>query len=158
MAGKDYYAVLGVSKDANEEDIKKAYKKMALKWHPDRNAGSEAASQKFKEVSEAFEVLSDKNKRAVYDQFGEEGLKGGGVPPPGASGGAFGSSGFSGFPGGATFSFSSNGPGGPGGFGGGFRPTDPNSIFEQFFSSFGGGGASFMDVDDEPRSPFGGAF
>lgn len=148
--GQDYYKLLGVDKNASEEDIKKAYKKMALKWHPDRNAGSEAASKKFKEISEAFEVLSDKQKRTIYDQFGEEGLKGGGGgPPPGASGfsgfpgGSYG--GFPGggsFPAGTTFSFNTSGPG----FGGGgFNPTDPNKIFEQFFSGFSGfGGAGGM--------------
>ena len=82
-------------------------------------------------ISEAFEVLSDKQKRTIYDQFGEEGLKGGGVPAPGA-GGPGGFSGFSGFPGGSTFSFTSSGPGGGGGSfrSGGFSPTDPNKIFE----------------------------
>ncbi|KAI6123531.1 DnaJ domain-containing protein [Pisolithus croceorrhizus] len=73
--GADYYKLLGVPRSASEDDIKKAYKKMALKWHPDRNQGSEEASKKFKEISEAFEVLSDKNKRAIYDQVGEEGLE-----------------------------------------------------------------------------------
>ncbi|KAG8898131.1 hypothetical protein FRB99_007647 [Tulasnella sp. 403] len=120
MAGKDYYKLLGVDRNADDEAIKKAYKKMALKWHPDRNAGSEEANQKFKEISEAFEVLSDKNKRAIYDQFGEEGLKGGGMPsdsgPNPFAGGAFP---------GASFSFSS-GPGGSRGF----TPSDPSFIFE----------------------------
>ncbi|KAI0685957.1 hypothetical protein BC835DRAFT_1420733 [Cytidiella melzeri] len=135
--GADYYKLLGIDKNATEEDIKKAYKKMALKWHPDRNAGSEAASKKFKEISEAFEVLSDKDKRAVYDQFGEDGLKGRG-PPPGA-GAPGGFSGFSGFPpGGATFSFSSSGPGGFGSSG--FSPSDPNKIFESMFGMGGLGG------------------
>jgi DnaJ family protein B protein 4 len=140
--GQDYYKLLGVDRNASEEDIKKAYKKMALKWHPDRNNGSEEASKKFKEISEAFEVLSDKQKRTIYDQFGEEGLKGGGGPPPGAGGpGSF--SGFSGFPGGSTFSFTS----GSGGFGGGsrgFNPTDPNKIFEAFFGPGGLGGLGGM--------------
>ncbi|EJU05133.1 DnaJ-domain-containing protein, partial [Dacryopinax primogenitus] len=143
--GKDYYALLGVSKDANDDDIKKAYRKMALKWHPDRNKDKqEKASEKFKEISEAFEVLSDKNKRAIYDQFGEEGLKGGGPPPPGGSGASFGGGfpgGFSsgGFPGGGgTFSSSSGGPGGR------YQPGDPNSIFEQFFASSGLGGVGGM--------------
>lgn len=145
--GKDYYKILGVERSADDDAIKKAYKKQALKWHPDRNAGSEAASAKFKEISEAFEVLSDKNKRAVYDQFGEEGLKGA-PPPPDAAGGASGFSGFSGFPGatsggafpgGTTFTFTSGGPGGRGGF----SPSDPNSIFESFFKSMGSGGGGF---------------
>ncbi|KZP00347.1 DnaJ-domain-containing protein [Calocera viscosa TUFC12733] len=164
--GKDYYGLLGISKDANDDDIKKAYRKMALKWHPDRNKdNTEKASAKFKEISEAFEVLSDKDKRAVYDQFGEEGLKGGGPPPPGASGASFGggfpggfssSSGGSGFPGGTTFTFTSNGPGGARGF----SPSDPNSIFEQFFGGgmggMGGGGRGMhfsnddIDMDGHP--------
>ncbi|KAG6891373.1 hypothetical protein C0992_008084 [Termitomyces sp. T32_za158] len=140
--GKNYYDILGISKSASDDEIKKAYKKMALKWHPDRNKNSEDATKKFKEVSEAFEVLSDGNKRAVYDQFGEEGLKSGGGPSPGA--------GFSGFnfpdgAGGPTFSFSSSGPGG--GFGG-FHPSDPEKIFEHIFGGafggFGGGGMGGM--------------
>ncbi|KAI0342738.1 DnaJ-domain-containing protein [Trametopsis cervina] len=152
--GTDYYKLLGIDKSANEDEIKKAYKKMALKWHPDRNAGSEEASKKFKEISEAFEVLSDKNKRAVYDQFGEEGLKGGGGPSPGA-GGPGGFPGFSGFgPGGTSFSFSSSGPGGFGGRSGGFSPTDPNKIFESMFGMGGLGGMGGMG--GFPSSMFGG--
>ncbi|EIW57283.1 DnaJ-domain-containing protein [Trametes versicolor FP-101664 SS1] len=166
--GNDYYKLLGVSRDASEDDIKKAYKKMALKWHPDRNSGSEDASKKFKEISEAFEVLSDKQKRTIYDQFGEEGLKGGGVPPQGAGGpGGGGFSGFNGFPGAQTFSFST-GPGGSFSSGGpgGFSPTDPNKIFEQIFGmgglgggmgGFGGGGRTrvssmFAQDDDDDMS------
>ena len=72
--GKDYYAILGVPKTASEEEIRKAYKKMALKWHPDRNReNKEAAEKQFKEVAEAYEVLSDKQKRTIFDQYGEEG-------------------------------------------------------------------------------------
>ncbi|KAF9243468.1 hypothetical protein BU15DRAFT_72140 [Melanogaster broomeanus] len=130
--GVDYYKLLNVPRNATEDDIKKAYKKMALKWHPDRNKGSEEASQKFKEISEAFEVLSDKDKRNVYDQFGEEGLKGGPPPPPPPGGGGPPGSGFSsfgGFPGATSFTFST-GPGGAGGF----SPTDPQRIFEQMFA------------------------
>jgi len=74
--GKDYYKTLGLSRGASEEDIKKAYKKMALKYHPDKNK-SAGAEEKFKEIAEAYEVLSDPKKRQVYDQYGEEGLKGG---------------------------------------------------------------------------------
>ncbi|KAL4247607.1 DnaJ-domain-containing protein [Abortiporus biennis] len=164
--GTDYYKLLGVDKTASDDEIKKAYKKMALKWHPDRNAGSEEASKKFKEISEAFEVLSDKQKRTIYDQFGEEGLKGGGPPPSGAGADFSGFPGFggSGGPGGGarTFTFTS-GPGGFGGSGGGFHPTDPNKIFEQIFGmgglggmggmggmgGFGGGGRSRMFHDDD---------
>lgn len=72
----DYYQVLDIPKDATEEQIKKAYRKKALKYHPDRNPDDSEASDKFKKVSEAYEVLSDPNKRQVYDQYGEEGLKG----------------------------------------------------------------------------------
>ncbi|KAJ7031335.1 hypothetical protein C8F04DRAFT_1041555 [Mycena alexandri] len=135
--GTDYYKLLGIDKSATEAEIKSAYKKMALKWHPDRNGGSEESSKKFKEISEAFEVLSDSDKRAVYDQFGEEGLKGGGGVPPGGAPGGF-SKGFSGsFPGGtSSFSFST----GPGG---GFSASDPNKIFEHIFGSSGFGGSSF---------------
>ena len=74
--GKDYYKILGLqSRGASEEDIKKAYRKMALKYHPDKNK-SAGAEEKFKEIAEAYEVLSDPKKRQVYDQYGEEGLKG----------------------------------------------------------------------------------
>lgn len=83
---KDYYAVLGVGRDASPEDIKKAYRKKALECHPDRNAGDPNAEANFKMVSEAYEVLSDENKKRIYDQYGEEGLRGGG-PGGGFSGG-----------------------------------------------------------------------
>jgi DnaJ family protein B protein 4 len=96
-AGRDYYQILGISKDADEETIKKAYKTQALKWHPDRNPNKkEEAEKKFKEVAEAYEVLSDSQKRKIYDQFGEEGLKGG-MPTGAGPGGAEGFSGFPGF-------------------------------------------------------------
>jgi molecular chaperone DnaJ len=72
---RDYYEVLGVSRQAEEEEIKKAYRKMALKYHPDRNAGDKEAEERFKEAAEAYEVLHDKEKRELYDQFGYEGLK-----------------------------------------------------------------------------------
>ncbi|MFC1485494.1 molecular chaperone DnaJ [Candidatus Latescibacterota bacterium] len=74
--GKDYYNTLGVNKNATEEEIKKAYRRLALKYHPDRNKDDPAAEAKFKEASEAYEILSDPKKRSTYDQFGEEGLKG----------------------------------------------------------------------------------
>ena len=74
--GKDYYSILGVKKGASDDELKKAYRKMALKFHPDKNK-SPGAEDKFKEIGEAYDVLSDPQKRSVYDQFGEEGLKGG---------------------------------------------------------------------------------
>lgn len=131
--GKDYYSILGISRDADDDTIKKAYRKLALKWHPDRNKDKpEVANTKFQEIGEAYEVLSDKNKRAIFDQYGEEGLKGS-APPPGADGaGGFPGAGAGGFPGGGTFHFSSNG--------GGFHPSDADDIFKHFFSSFGGSG------------------
>lgn len=75
---RDYYEVLGVGKDATEDEIKKAYRKIAIKYHPDRNPGNKEAEEKFKEAAEAYDVLHDKQKRQQYDQFGFEGLNGGG--------------------------------------------------------------------------------
>ncbi len=75
---RDYYEVLGVERDAVPDDIRKAYKREALKHHPDRNPGNAAAEQKFKEINEAYQVLSDVEKRRIYDQFGHAGLEGGG--------------------------------------------------------------------------------
>ena len=74
---RDYYDVLGVSKGANEDEIKKAYRKLAKKYHPDANPGDKTAEEKFKEVNEAYEVLSDTQKRAQYDQFGHAAFEGG---------------------------------------------------------------------------------
>ncbi|HSH30192.1 MAG TPA: molecular chaperone DnaJ [Thiohalobacter sp.] len=93
MAKKDFYEILGVQKNASEADLKKAYRRMAQKYHPDRNPGDEAALNRFKEVKEAYEVLSDARKRAAYDQFGHAGVD------PNMGGGAGG-----GFGGGASFS------------------------------------------------------
>jgi len=77
-AGKDYYAILGVARDAAPRQIKKAYRELSLKYHPDKNPGDEEASAKFVEISNAYEVLNDEEKRRIYDQYGEEGLKEGG--------------------------------------------------------------------------------
>lgn len=78
MAKRDYYEILGVAKGASQDEIKKAYRKVALKYHPDRNPGDKAAEDKFKEAAEAYEVLSNQEKRAQYDRFGHEGLRGSG--------------------------------------------------------------------------------
>lgn len=90
MEKRDYYEVLGVSKDATEQEIKKAYRKMAMKYHPDKNQGNKESEEKFKEVNEAYEVLSDVEKRKTYDQFGHAGFSGGGFGQGGFSGGGFG--------------------------------------------------------------------
>ena len=74
MAGKDYYSILGVSKSAGDEEIKRAYRKLAMKYHPDRNPNKKEAEERFKEINEAYAVLSDKEKRKQYDTFGAEGF------------------------------------------------------------------------------------
>ena len=81
---RDYYEVLGVSKGASADEIKKAYRKMAIKYHPDKNPGDKEAEEKFKEAAEAYDVLSDADKRAKYDQFGHS------MGPQGFGGGAGG--------------------------------------------------------------------
>lgn len=127
--GKDYYAILNIPKSANDDEIKKAYRKLALKYHPDKNKSPDA-EDKFKDVAEAYEVLSDKKKRDIYDQYGEEGLKGG---TPGGGGS---------FQDGATF-YSFHG--------------DPRATFAQFFGSanpfedlfsFGNDSAVFTNIFD----------
>lgn len=86
MAKRDYYEVLGVARNASEADLKKAYRRLAMKYHPDRNLGETASEERFKEAKEAFEILSDQRKRAAYDQFGHAGVD----PSAGAGFGATG--------------------------------------------------------------------
>ncbi|XP_035285385.1 dnaJ homolog subfamily B member 6a isoform X2 [Anguilla anguilla] len=120
----EYYHILGVQRNASQEDIKKAYRKLALKWHPDKNPeNKEEAERKFKELSEAYEVLSDAQKRDVYDRYGKEGLSEGG------GGGHY-----------------------DGHFGGVFTFRNPEDVFREFFGGrdpfaefFGGGGDPFED-------------
>ena len=97
MAKRDYYNVLGVNRDASEEEIKKAYRKLAMKHHPDRNAGDKNAEEKFKEAKEAYEVLTDSRKRAAYDQFGHAGVDPAAAFGAGAGARGFGAEGFGGF-------------------------------------------------------------
>src|SRR5881394_1051146 len=75
----DFYSVLGVERTAADDEIKKAYRKLAMASHPDRNGGSKEAEEKFKEITEAYDVLRDPQKRAAYDRYGEAGLRGGGA-------------------------------------------------------------------------------
>ena len=108
---RDYYEVLGVAKNANADEIKKAYRKAAIKYHPDKNPGDKEAEEKFKEAAEAYDVLSNPEKRARYDQFGHAGMSG-----AAGAGGGFG------------------------GFGGGFSMEDIFSQFGDIFGGHFGGG------------------
>ena len=116
MSKRDYYEVLGVSKTATQDELKKAYRKLARKYHPDLNKDTEEAAEKFKECNEAYSVLSDDQKRAQYDQFGHAAFENGGM----GGGGGFG------------------GAGGFGGFGG----SGMEDIFDMFFGGQGGRGGS----------------
>ena len=124
----DYYQTLGISKGASQDEIKKAYRKLALKFHPDKNADNPDAEKKFKEVSEAYEVLSDENKRHMYDQYGADALKGG-------MGGMGGAGGFSSMEEALkTFMGAFGNGGGPGG----------DTMFDSFFGQeFGRGGQEY---------------
>ncbi|KAI1746287.1 hypothetical protein F4680DRAFT_463510 [Xylaria scruposa] len=157
------YDQLGVKPDATQEEIKKAYRKAALKWHPDKNKDNPNAAEKFKECSQAYEILSDPEKRKIYDQYGLEYLlRGGSQPPPGenpfagqAGGMPGGFQGFdfgAGMPGGArSFHFTTGGGGANA-----FNFSNPESIFAEFMRGSGGGGGGVGDDDDAFASIFGG--
>ncbi|KAL4807769.1 hypothetical protein BDV18DRAFT_107852 [Aspergillus unguis] len=171
VAETKLYDALSVKPDASQDDIKKAYRKAALKYHPDKNKDDAKAADKFKEVSQAYEVLSDPEKRKVYDQFGLEYLLRGGPPPTSGGGGGGGDpfSGGGGMPGGfsfggmpggggsRTFHFSSR-PGGGGG-GSGFQFSSADDIFRNFAKASGGmGGMGGFGDDDDIFSMLGGGF
>lgn len=139
MAAKsDYYDILGVSKGVSADEIKKAYKKQAVEWHPDKHQNNkDAAEKRFKEINEAYQILSDTQKRKAYDQFGHQAFAPGGGFPGGGAPGAGGFGGFGGqspFGGGGTWKVHTSG----GGQYAGFDFGDPFEIFSQFFG--GGGG------------------
>ncbi|MBQ6130513.1 DnaJ domain-containing protein [Candidatus Saccharibacteria bacterium] len=110
MSKRDYYEVLGVGKTASDDEIKKAYRKLAIKYHPDKNPGDKTAEEKFKEATEAYEVLSDKQKRSRYDQFGHAGVGNDPGNPFGGAGNPFGNGNFN-FNG-QSFNFDFGGGGG----------------------------------------------
>ena len=127
---RDYYEVLGVGRTATADEIKKAYRKLAQKYHPDKNPGDKQAEAKFKELNEAHEILSDPKKRQLYDQYGHAGPQAGGFP------------GFGG-PGGGGFQFG----GGPGGA----QTIDPaaaEELFKRFFGEGGGPAGGGFDLGD----------
>ena len=120
MAKRDYYEVLGIARGASEDDVKKAFRKKAMEHHPDRNKDDKTAETKFKEVNEAYEVLSNAQKRAAYDQFGHAAFENGGMNNAGRR----------------------SGTGGFSGFGGGFGSDNFSDIFEEMFGDFAASAAS----------------
>jgi len=133
MADKrDYYEVLGVPRDVSADDLKKAYRKLAVKFHPDKNPGDKTAEDKFKEVGEAYDILSDDQKRAAYDRYGHAAFAGGMGGPSGGGGGGFHD----------PFDIFREVFGGGGGGGG---------IFESFFGGSGGGGGRGGRRRDGPQ-------
>lgn len=139
-AKRDYYDILGVSKSASDAELKSAYRKLAMQWHPDRNKSPEAET-KFKEINEAYQVLSDPRKKSTYDQFGHSAFD-----PASAGPGGFGQGGFRQGQGPFQYYYSSSGGANPFADLGGF--SDPFEIFEQFF---GGSGFSHRRGPSKPH-------
>lgn len=127
LNSKDYYAILGVPKSADDTALKKAYKKLAVKWHPDKNPGNEQATKNFQKISEAYAALSDEKKRKIYDAYGKDAADQSEQMPDGhpmAGGGGFPG----GMPGGGSFSFGAGGPGGHH-----MSTSEAEFLFGQFF-------------------------
>ncbi|KAF2738542.1 DnaJ-domain-containing protein, partial [Polyplosphaeria fusca] len=149
------YDQLGISATATQDEIKKAYRKAALKWHPDKNRDNPNAAEKFKEASQAYEILSDPEKRKTYDQYGLEFILRGGAPPPEADAGPEGGIPFASAGGGFPFAGSGGMPGGTRSFhfstgsgGGGFNFSNPENTYAEFLRGMG--------VDDDDFGTFGG--
>src|SRR5579871_3941188 len=141
-ANKDYYETLGVARDAPLDEIRKSYRKLARKYHPDLNPGDKAAEERFKNVQEAYDILSDQKKREMYDQFGfysENGFPGAG-PGPGAGGQHPPNMDFGGFDFTDYFTRGSGGAGAAGAGGAGSRTRETGGGFKDIFSQFFKGG------------------
>jgi len=136
MAERDYYEILGVSRDAGDDQIKRAYRKLAKQYHPDQNKGNKATEAKFKEVQEAYDILSDKDKRARFDQFGQAGVDPHFSPHQGGSPYGGGYSGGSPYGGGQSVEFNVEDLGDMFDFSG--TRGGGGSVFEQFFRGRGG--------------------
>ena len=141
----DYYETLGVPRKASTDEIRRAYKKLARKYHPDVNPGDKAAEDKFKNVQEAFDILGDSKKRQMYDQFGFYSDSGFAPPPPGGGGGQGQQFDFSGF------DFSDFAGGGAGAGAGGRRTETGGGGFRDIFSQFFGGGGRQQGAQQAPE-------